>query len=121
MKSTNQEKVLRILIKENGWLFTFDFQNRHGIFVGHRGPARISEVANNFPEMIETDRSDKTFKYRFKIEDTDKFLPRLPDNFRRVVEEELKGNHIPYYKIVREYDTSGPVAIERIIKKLVTV
>ncbi len=118
-KVTNQEKVLQILIRERDWLPTFDFQSRHGIFVGHRGPARISEVANDHPEMIETDRSDKTYKYRFKIEETEKFLPKLPEHFRKVVEGELKESKIPYYKVVREINSEGPIAIERIIRKLI--
>jgi hypothetical protein len=116
---SNQEKVLRILIRERDWLATYDFQNRHGIFVGHRAPARISEVALAHPDMIDTDTSDKTYKYRFKIEDTDKFLPTLPEDFRRAVEEELKGQKIPYYKIVREFQVIGDVAREVFTRKLV--
>jgi len=93
MKYTNQLKVLEIAIREGGnWLPTFDFQARHGIFVGHRGHARISEMQKKYPEMIEvrTIEGKRTFEYRFKIDETEKFMWTLPPDVKKFVEETLK-------------------------------
>lgn len=122
MKSehTQQEKVLLMLIRSKGaWIPTFDFQSLHGLFVGHRAPARISELANEFKEMIQTERIEgkRTFKYRLRVENSVRFLPTLPDDMRRLVETEMREQEVGYSKLVREWDTSGKVATPRDVIK----
>lgn len=99
---TQQERVLAILIREQGWLPTYDFQNRFDIFVGHRGPARISELANQYPDMIEQRKMEgkKTYEYRFKVENSHLFFDMLPPKLRKIVLETVRGAKIPMQRYV---------------------
>jgi len=98
---TQQQKVLQILIRDGGWIPTYEFQNRCGIFLGHRGPARISELANEFPEMIQTDKSDRIYKYRFRFDNVHVALEAYAEwkAFMRV-ELEKAGRTFKQYKTV---------------------
>lgn len=102
-------KVVEIAIREGKFLPTYDFENRHGVFVGHRGPARISEVANTYPQMIETDKQGKTYRYRFRFENSAEFMPLLSESWRVFIRQILKetGHTYKVYKQVPVFTESG--------------
>ena len=103
-KLTNHQKVLRILIgNHKEWYFTYDFVGEQfGTFMSHRGPARVSELSKQYPCMIDTDKEGRTFKYRFRFNQTLNFLPMLPKNLKDFVIYELKKNEREYKVLSRE-------------------
>lgn len=68
-----------ILIRDGGWIPTYAFQDRCGIFIGHRAPARISELANEMPELIETDKSNHVYNYRLRLDNIHLALEAYPE------------------------------------------
>lgn len=100
-KPNDQQKVLRVMI-ENGprWFYSYELiGNWNGTFLSHRGPARISELSK-YPDMIETDRQEKTYKYRFRFENLSQMLITLPENLKEFVSQEMAGKpeHCPRHK-----------------------
>ena len=67
----------------------------NGTFLSHRGPARISELSK-YPEMIETDTSEKTYKYRFRFDNITEMMLMLPTHLAEFVKGELVESHIPF-------------------------
>ena len=117
MRKTNQMKVIEISVREGNWLPAYDFEKRHDIFVGHRGPARISEVANLYPQMIETDKSKKVYRYRFRVENTAEFMPFIPESWRILIRETLTkiGRHYKVYEEKPVFLESGAVRFEKVL------
>lgn len=101
---TQKQKVLQILIKDGGWIPTYGFENRLGIFVGHRGPARISELSFELPELIQVDSSENVYKYRLRFDNVHVALEKYP-NWRQFLREELlkAGREFKEFKTV--YDS----------------
>lgn len=92
MKETQQEKVLTMMLRNRNkeWWYAYDFiGDVNGIFVGHRAPARISELARMYPEMIETQREGRLHKYRFRFENIDGFSRIIPIEWENLVKFEL--------------------------------
>lgn len=119
---TNKEKVLCILIREHDWLPTYEFQNRHGIFAGHRGPARISELQKQYPEMVAVDNipGKRTYKYRFRSENSLEFLPKLSPELKLLVETEMKQTGIMYSKKVQRVVIDELTGTAKIIEEIIT-
>lgn len=113
---TQKEKVLKILIRDGGWIPTYEFQNRCGIFVGHRGPARISELSIEYPEMVETDKSERVYKYRFRFDNTHVALEVYPE-WRTFLRAELSksGRTFKQYKFVPEDLPNGSVRLNKVL------
>ncbi len=113
---TQKEKVLAMLIRNGGWLHTYETQHQGDLFVGHRGPARISELANDYPELVETDKTEKTYKYRFRFDNVHVALDVYP-KWRVFVREELKKAKAPFkeYKIVYEDTGLGTVRAKKVL------
>ena len=96
-KISDQQKVLRVLIKGNRWFHSYELIGDYdGTFLSHRGPARISELSTKHSEMIETDRTEKTYKYRFRSENISEMLLMLPVHLAEFVKQELVASQIPF-------------------------
>ena len=87
---TQHEKIIAIMIREpEKWWHAEDLMSYGDIFVGYKAQARISELALNYPEMIERQKSAKGNRqhmYRFRIENWREYLPKLPEDLRDFVE-----------------------------------
>jgi len=59
-------------------------------FVGYEASARLSELAHDYPEMIETKQDGKYKVRRIKTENVDQWLPLLPREIRQSIEEEFQ-------------------------------
>lgn len=116
---TQKQKVLRILIRDGGWLPTFKFENHLDVFVGHRGPARISEASYAYPELIETDHSEKVYRYRIRTDNIHNALRAYPD-LAPFLREELKHAGVPFKQYVQgvEYVMKDGIRVARLIKIL---
>ena len=112
MKMTEHKKVLRILIGgSQKWYATYDFVgNTNGTFLSHRGPARISELASKYPEMIQTDATEKVYKYRFKFDNSYLFLQILPKDLADFVREEMSELGHSYQEDKQHVEIRGGVA-----------
>lgn len=118
---TDKEKVLRYLINEGNWLYSYDFiGQKPGVFLSHRGPARISELATKYPELIQTDQSEKTYKYRFRFDNTLISLKTLPARLELFVQSELRrsGRGYEIEDTDFEYTDRNVVRLKRVIKKI---
>lgn len=117
---TQKEKVILMLVRaKSNWMTVFEFQNAHGLFIGHEGAPRISEVFNDYPTIIERERvpGKKYYRYKLDISKSSEWLPKLSDYVRSIVEKDMQENCIMYQKVVREWDTTGRIAIPRDILK----
>ncbi len=93
MPTTQSEKVIAMMIRDNTperfWYAWEYIGHVHGLFVGHRAPARISELAIDFPDMIESKKDGKYVIFRFRFENYENFKEKLPMSLRAIVVREL--------------------------------
>lgn len=105
MKITDVMKAIVIAIRARGaWLHAYDFNDNFGIFIGHRGCARISDAKEKYPELIKwkpDPQKPKQHIYRFRTENTADALAGLPPDMRQFVEEELINAGTPFQKRVK--------------------
>lgn len=96
---TQKEKVLKILIKygtDGRWFNTYEFMQYQEIFIGHRGPARISDLARDYPGLIETDSNDKVYKYRFRFNSINSGLETVPPKVKKFILGLMHTENIKY-------------------------
>ena len=127
---TQHQKVLTILIrlgsaKLDGWVEAPDFQQYGDIFVGYKAPTRIAELSDpqtGYPEMIERGKIEgkRYLKYRFKHENTAKFLSSIPKEYINIVENELKSLGMSYEKEITEFIYLGNNTV-RPVKRIIRV
>lgn len=93
---TQCEKVVAMMIRDNNpgrWWHAWEYMgNVHDLFVGHRAPARISDLGRSYPQMIETQRDPdkpRLHMYRFRFENYDEFIKILPDDLKQTVIREM--------------------------------
>lgn len=92
---SQHEKALKIMIQHKDktkWFYAWEFINNDGVFMGHRGPARISELAIRYPEMIESKKEGKFKLFRFRFENIDEFIEKIPEDLKWFVRTELAYN-----------------------------
>lgn len=76
--------------KNQEWWHAEDLMEKNDIFVGYKAQARISELAIDYPEMIDrmmSNKGNRQHMYRFKFDNARYYnLPKYLDEF---VKEEL--------------------------------
>lgn len=88
----HQKIVFRMLHgRKDRWWLPQDFMQSGEYFVGYEASARLSELAAEYPEMIETRQEGKQFARRIKTENVDVWLPQLPRYLQDAIREEF--NH----------------------------
>ena len=97
---TQYEKILAMMIsgREDQWWHAEDLMSCGDIFVGYKAQARISELAIDYPELIERKPSikgNKQHMYRFRFDNTLKGLQSLPIDLQKFCRAELSnaGRH----------------------------
>ncbi len=94
---TQYAKALTIMLRDpqTVWWYPPDFM-RGGLgdlFVGYEASARLSEMAKNWPAMIETRQHPETPKYkqrRFRWENLANILQSVPRDLHDVIYDELR-------------------------------
>lgn len=89
---TQHEKVIFRMLRgpRDKWWFPPEFmRGEPELFVGYEASARLSELAHDYPEMIETKQEGKYKLRRIKTEDVDLWLPRLPQALQDAIREEF--------------------------------
>jgi hypothetical protein len=87
------EKILKVMVREKDsnkkWFYPPDFMGGDlGIlFVGYEASARLSELAKDYPDMIESERKGKYFYRRIKWENKADWIDSLPTNLKRIINE----------------------------------
>ncbi len=83
---TQHEKVLSIMFsKPEEWWHAEELMSHGDIFVGYKAQARISELALQYPDLIERQPSSKGNRqhmYRLRLDNHEVFLPKLPQDLR---------------------------------------
>lgn len=121
---TQHEKILAIMLKKpEQWWHSEDLMSHGEIFVGYKAQARISELALDYPEMIETQKSikgNRQHMYRFRTKNSLKFLPTLPVKMRQFVEARMKQQSLPIQKtqFVPRFNENGTVTM---VKEVVNI
>ena len=72
------------------WWYPYEFMRGGPYFVGYEASARLSELAKDYPEMIETKQEGRYRLCRIKTEDVDTWLPRLPRYLQDAIKEEFQ-------------------------------
>lgn len=107
-----------MLKKPEQWWHSEDLMSYEGIFVGYKAQARISELAIDYPEMIETQKSSKGNRqhmHRFRSDNSLKFLPTLPPKMRKFVTDRMRQSKIPVevMQMVPRFNPDGTVSLIR--------
>lgn len=66
---TQKQKILTLISKDpSAWYYPVDFMSMSlgKLFVGYEASARLSELASDFPEHIESERDGKFIKRRVR-------------------------------------------------------
>lgn len=92
---TQQQKIITLMIRKQhkqAWFFPYEFMvNGLGeLFVGYEASARLSELARNYPDMIESQRDGKYTKRRIRWETMNEWRPLLNYEFREIFSKEYK-------------------------------
>lgn len=88
----HQKIIFQMLHGPKGkWWYPYEFMHEGTrYFVGYEASARLSELAHDYPEMIETKQEGKYKVRRIKTENVDQWLPLLPREIRQAIEEEFQ-------------------------------
>lgn len=76
-KQTGVQKVLQLMLDnpEKIWWWSYEFVgqvNSKREFLSHRSPARASDLAIHYPELIEDRKISNISVYRLRVENIDK-------------------------------------------------
>jgi hypothetical protein len=113
---THHETALLRLIRAKTWLHSHDFTGeKYNTLLSHKGPARVAELADNYPQMVERDKSERVHKYRFRFDNSLEFLPLLPVKLAKFVKKALQAEGMRYniYKQV-------PIFNDALQRKVIT-
>lgn len=103
------------------WLHAYNFNSYAGIFLGHRGCARISDTQKRYPYLVEV-RQDpekpRMYIYRLKWESLDEAMNKLKDDdveAYNFVKEQLKKKSITWkeYRMVARETPDRTIVMER--------
>lgn len=93
-KKTQEKKILTIMCQhpEVKWWFPYDFMKPElgDNFVGYEASARLSELATNYPDMVESERDGKYIKRRIRFETGKDWFWTLPKELRAVIKNEYR-------------------------------
>lgn len=85
---SQQQKILTLMCRnpDKDWWFPYDFMDDKlgDLFVGYEASARLSELAKNYPDMVESEHADKYIKRRLRMDELAKWLHMLPKDLRYV-------------------------------------
>jgi hypothetical protein len=88
MSATQHEKILSIMFSDTTgkWFFPYDFMQpgMGDMFVGYEASARLSELAKEYPYMIESLRDGKYIKRRVRLDDDRQWLFSLPEYLKKL-------------------------------------
>lgn len=89
---TQHQKIIFKMLhgQRDKWWLPQDFMRGDQYFVGYEASARLSELAADYPDMIETKQDGKYKARRIKTEAVDTWLPQLPRDLREAIEEEFQ-------------------------------
>ena len=97
MTYTQQEKLIiniaRNLPKE--WNKAHELIGNGATFIGYEVTARLSELEQDYPEMIEGRREGKYRTRRLRVELAREWLPSLPESVKEIVKKELLRTNEP--------------------------
>lgn len=106
---TQHQKILMTMCRANqkDWFLPADFMDPHldGLFVGYEASARLSELATEYPDMIESQRDGKYIKRRLRMETMNTWLPLLAKDLRYIFHR--NGLTAGYKK--HQQITKGPI------------
>jgi hypothetical protein len=93
---TQHEKILAIMLSDvEKWWHAEDLMQHGDIFVGYKAQARISELALQYPEMIEREHSTKGNRqhmYRIRWDNWKEFMPKVTQELRDCIADNKPVN-----------------------------
>ncbi len=86
---TQEEKVVTVMVQgrtNREWFYPPDFmqEGMAHLFVGYEASARLSELAKDYPAMVETRQKGKYKERRIRYEDLNGWWEQLPENLRAI-------------------------------------
>lgn len=93
-KLTQQERIVAIMCinKEQKWWKPHEIMNTGSgeFFIGYEASARLSELAREYPEMIDSKREGKFYLRRMRFEAAREWFPQMPKNIQNVIRRYYK-------------------------------
>lgn len=92
---TQYQKILTIMLRNpnKDWWYPYDFMRGDlgNLFVGYEASARLSELATNYPDMLESKRAGKYIVRRMRYQNYKNFIDGLPNELKEPFYNELQG------------------------------
>lgn len=93
MNNTQQEKIVSLMIRRRGqqeWFLPQDFMKPelNHLFVGYEASARLSELAKEYPFIIESRREGKYMARRFRFENYDEIWEKTGPEWHEIFQNE---------------------------------
>lgn len=88
-----RDKILAYMAKQpDKWYYPYDFmpprmEMNSEYFVGYEASARLSELASDYPEMIETQQDGKYKRRRFNLNTYGLWYPTLPKELQQILKD----------------------------------
>lgn len=123
---SQKEKALKIMVThpEVGWWHCEDLMQDGDTFVGYKAQARISELALEYPGMIEHTHSDKDvrqYRYRVRFECVPQWIDTLTPRLRALVASWLRESGRTAYRWTDSFEVDEATRMARPVRKLVEV
>lgn len=89
MKLTQQQKIVAIMCmnREKRWWKPAEIMNvgHPDLFIGYEASARLSELASEYPDMIESRREGKFYVRRMRFETGKEWFHSVPRSIQSVI------------------------------------
>lgn len=87
-KRTGVQKVVQYMLDNRStiWFWSYDFVgkvNHKGEFLSHRSPARASDLAIHYPELVEERKIGRLSVYRLRVENMDDIINFLNSTYEK--------------------------------------
>lgn len=97
MRSTQIEKIIRVMIRQKGkeWFYAPDFQRPNmseDEFVGYEATARMSDLIREYPEIATWKKEGKYRYIRFRFENLREIYNsiKIPKEIKYLIDHEMR-------------------------------
>jgi hypothetical protein len=119
-KISDKDKILVNLARSpKEWNRAYDLIGGGNTFIGYEVSARLTNAHQSYPHIIDSRMSGRFKERRLRIEDSAEWLPTLPKELARMIEEALERAGKEYNKKVVEYVPTENNSVRK-VEKLVT-
>lgn len=122
-RGTQIKKIITIMLHNRGkeWFMAGDFQEpaisiSNPLFVGWEASARMTDLRNTYPEMVESKKQGKYRWLKFRYDNTVAMFKTLPPEWISFLKSEFEANGITYKIERKTYEPGVDNTMREVIK-----